>query len=105
MARAFSIILNGENNIISKKTSTQIIDVLVKSADITEVNNIKIGVLNGVSEKLPRGAGKYTYSIIAFAPSDNPNVVCVSVLDEPKNKADSATIALEVIRENYKYSK
>ncbi len=37
----------------------------------------------GTSEKLPRGNGKYVASFVGFAPADDPELICLVMLDEP----------------------
>ncbi|MBQ4526885.1 MAG: PASTA domain-containing protein [Clostridia bacterium] len=37
----------------------------------------------GTSEKIPRGNGKYVASFVGFAPADDPEVICLIMLDEP----------------------
>ncbi len=47
------------------------------------VEGFRIGGKTGTSEKLPRGSGKYIASFVGVAPADNPQVVCLLLLDEP----------------------
>lgn len=47
------------------------------------VEGFRIGGKTGTSEKLPRGSEKYIASFIGVAPADNPQVVCLLLLDEP----------------------
>lgn len=37
----------------------------------------------GTSEKTPRGNGKYVASFVGFAPADDPELICLIMLDEP----------------------
>ncbi|MBQ4629521.1 MAG: PASTA domain-containing protein [Clostridia bacterium] len=37
----------------------------------------------GTSEKIPRGNGKYVASFVGFAPADDPEFICLVMLDEP----------------------
>lgn len=43
----------------------------------------RIAGKTGTSEKQPRGNGKYVASFIGFAPADDPQVVCLVILDQP----------------------
>ena len=43
----------------------------------------KIGGKTGTAEKYPRGTPNYVVSFMAFAPADNPQLVCYAVIDEP----------------------
>lgn len=47
------------------------------------VAGFRIGGKTGTSEKLPRGSGEYIASFIGVAPADNPQLVCLLLLDEP----------------------
>ncbi|MBQ6794796.1 MAG: PASTA domain-containing protein [Clostridia bacterium] len=47
------------------------------------VEGYRIGGKTGTSEKQPRGSGKKIASFIGFAPADDPQLVCLMLLDEP----------------------
>ncbi|MBQ3022171.1 MAG: PASTA domain-containing protein [Clostridia bacterium] len=47
------------------------------------VEGFRIAGKTGTSEKLPRGSGKYIASFVGVAPADNPQLVCLLLLDEP----------------------
>ncbi len=47
------------------------------------VEGYRIGGKTGTSEKQPRGSGKKIASFIGFAPADDPQLVCLLILDEP----------------------
>ncbi len=47
------------------------------------VAGYRIGGKTGTSEKQPRGNKKYVASFIGFAPADDPELVCLLLLDEP----------------------
>ena len=75
-------------NVISEETSKQMREVLEQvvsegTGKGAYVNGFRIGGKTGTSEKLPRGSGKYIASFVGFAPADNPQVVCLLLLDEP----------------------
>lgn len=48
-----------------------------------QVAGYDVGGKTGISEKLPRGNGKYLVSFGGFAPVDDPEVFCYVVVDEP----------------------
>jgi len=50
----------------------------------TYIPGYRVGGKTATSQKLPRGSGKYISSIMAFAPADNPTLVALVLLDEPK---------------------
>lgn len=76
--------------VISQQTSDTMREVLEtvvsegggKSA---RVNGYRIGGKTGTSEKLPRGTGLTIASFVGFAPVDDPEIVCLVILDEPMN--------------------
>lgn len=47
------------------------------------IDGYRIGGKTGTSEKQPRGHGKYIASFVGFAPADDPQLVCLLILDEP----------------------
>ena len=47
------------------------------------VEGFRIGGKTGTSEKLPRGSGEYIASFVGVAPADDPQLVCILLLDEP----------------------
>ncbi len=47
------------------------------------VEGYRIGGKTGTSEKFPREEGKKIASFIGFAPADDPQLVCLLILDEP----------------------
>jgi len=50
----------------------------------TYIPGYRVGGKTATSQKLPRGSGKYISSIMAFAPAENPSVVALVLVDEPK---------------------
>ncbi len=75
-------------NVISEETSRQMRAILEQvvsegTGKGAYVNGFRIGGKTGTSEKLPRGSGKYIASFVGFAPADNPQLVCLLMLDEP----------------------
>lgn len=47
------------------------------------VEGYRIGGKTGTSEKQPRGSNKRIASFVGFAPADDPQLVCLLILDEP----------------------
>jgi len=75
-------------NVISEKTSSQMREMMEKVVSEGTgkggyVEGFRIGGKTGTSEKLPRGSSKYIASFIGVAPIDNPQLVCLLLLDEP----------------------
>jgi stage V sporulation protein D (sporulation-specific penicillin-binding protein) len=63
------------------------------------VDGYRIGGKTATSEKLPRGTGLYIASFIGFAPADNPQVMALILIDEPKGTYYGGTIAAPVIQD------
>ena len=61
-----------------------------------------IGGKTATSEKLPRGNGKYIASFLGFAPTDNPQVMVLVLIDEPEGVYYGGTIAAPVAGEVFK---
>ncbi|WP_447581702.1 penicillin-binding transpeptidase domain-containing protein [Anaerotignum faecicola] len=59
----------------------------------------RIGGKTATSEKLPRRSGKYIASFMAFAPSDNPQVMALVLIDEPQGVYYGGTVAGPVMKE------
>lgn len=74
--------------IVSQSTSKQLREVLESvvsegSGSGAYIKGYRVGGKTGTSEKLPRGNGKYIASFIGIAPCDDPEIVCLVLLDEP----------------------
>ncbi len=75
--------------VISKETSDNMRYVLetvvsVGTGNRTYLPGYRVGGKTATSQKLPRGSGKYISSFMAFAPADDPAVVALVLVDEPK---------------------
>lgn len=66
------------------------------------VEGFDIGGKTATSEKLPRGNGKYIASFLGFAPSDNPQIMVLVLIDEPEGAYYGGTIAAPVAGEVFK---
>ncbi len=74
--------------IVSEATSKQLREVLESvvsegSGSGAYIRGYRVGGKTGTSEKTPRGNGKYVASFIGIAPSDEPEIICLVMLDEP----------------------
>jgi stage V sporulation protein D (sporulation-specific penicillin-binding protein) len=83
---------------ITKDTSDILKAAMVETVEdgtgtTASVDGYIIGGKTGTAEKLPRGNDEYIYSFIGFAGYENPQVVCYTVVDNPKgeNIASSVT--------------
>jgi len=75
-------------NVISEETSRQMREMMEKVVSEGTgkggyVEGFHIGGKTGTSEKLPRGSSKYIASFVGVAPADDPQLVCLLLLDEP----------------------
>ncbi|MDP4117896.1 MAG: penicillin-binding transpeptidase domain-containing protein [Bacillota bacterium] len=74
--------------VISKDTSDTMRYImqttLVESGSIAKVDGYDIGGKSGTSEKLPRGNGQYIGSYCSVAPINDPKVLCLVIIDDPR---------------------
>lgn len=89
-------------NAISKETSETMKYILEKvvsegGGKKGQVEGYAVSGKTATSEKLPRGSGKYIGSFIGFAPSDNPQVIAICIVDEPVGVYYGGTIAAPVV--------
>lgn len=74
--------------VVSKETSealTGILETVVShgTGSGAYIKGFRVAGKTGTSEKTPRGNNKYIASFVGFAPADDPQVVCIVILDEP----------------------
>ncbi len=95
------------NRVISKETSAkmrEILEKVVSSSDATGKNayirGCRIGGKTGTSEKGRRGSDKRIASFVGFAPANDPEIICLVLMDEPQvaNKY-GGTIAAPLVGE------
>ena len=103
------------NRVISETTSErmrQILEEVVSDLNATGKNayvkGYRIGGKTGTSEKQPRGSNKRIASFVGFAPANDPELVCLIMLDEPQtaNKYGgtiAAPVCGEIISEALDY--
>lgn len=79
------------NRVISEETSETmrlILESVVSDPNATGKNayvkGCRIGGKTGTSEKNPRGSDKRIASFVGFAPANDPEVICLIMLDEPQ---------------------
>ncbi len=91
--------------VISPETSRKMCEILESVVSQGGGKNAylagyRIAGKTGTSEKIPRGHSKYVASFIGFAPADDPQVVCLVILDEPNGDSYyGGTIAAPVVRD------
>lgn len=99
--------------VITEETSDAIKDgcklaVEDGTAGSAKVDGYVISGKTGTAEKLPRGTGEYLVSFIGFAPYETPEVVCYTVIDNPKmeggtNSIPAMTLFSEIMSEILPY--
>ncbi len=75
--------------VISSETSEimkEILESVVETGtgNRTYIPGYRIGGKTATSEKLPRRSGKYIASFVALAPAENPQIIGIALVDEPK---------------------
>lgn len=63
------------------------------------VEGFSVGGKTATSQTLPRGSGKYIASFIGFAPADEPEVIALVIIHNPKGVYYGGTIAAPVVRQ------
>lgn len=91
--------------VISQETSSEMCKILESVVSEGGGKNAylagyRICGKTGTSEKYPRGQNKYVASFVGFAPADDPQVLCLVLLDEPNGDSYyGGTIAAPVVRD------
>lgn len=69
----------------TSKTMCQILESVVSKGGGKNayIAGYHVAGKTGTSEKQPRGNGKYIASFVGFAPADDPEIVCLVILDQP----------------------
>lgn len=63
------------------------------------IEGYRIGGKTATSETLPRGQGRYISSFIGFAPADDPQVICLCVINNPQGTYYGGTVAAPVVKD------
>ncbi len=92
--------------VLSEEKSKEICEALGKvvtdgGGKKAAVEGYVVGAKTGTSQKLPRGNGKYIASCIGFSPVENPEVIAMVRIDEPKGLYYGGTIAAPAISSIY----
>lgn len=91
---------NGISEGTSEKMRTILESVVAQgSGKNAYIPGYKIGGKTATSQTLPRSANKYISSFIGFAPADNPKVVALVVIHNPKGIYYGGTIAAPVVKD------
>ena len=65
----------------------------------TYIPGFRIGGKTATSQKLPRGSGRYIASFMTFAPAENPQMIALVLIDEPKGAYYGGQVAGPVMLE------
>lgn len=92
------------NNIVSVETSAtmrEILEMVVKegSGKNGKVEGYRVGGKTATSQTLPRGSGRYIASFVGFAPSDDPQVIAVAIVNTPQGVYYGGQVAAPIIRQ------
>lgn len=64
-----------------------------------QVEGYRIGGKTATSQTLPRGNGRYIASFIGFAPADDPQVIAVAIVTNPKGTYYGGQVSAPIIRQ------
>lgn len=92
--------------IVSEETSATMREILEKvvsegSGKNGKVEGFRIGGKTATSQTLPRGSGRYISSFIGFAPADDPQVIAIAIVNNPKGIYYGGQVAAPIIRQLY----
>lgn len=93
-----------KQNIVSAETSETMRYMLEQvvengSGKNGYVEGYRVGGKTATSQTLPRGSGKYISSFIGFAPADDPQVLAVAIINNPKGVYYGGQIAAPIVRQ------
>lgn len=88
----------------TSKTMKTILESVVAdgSGNRAYLEGYAIGGKTATSQTLPRSANKYISSFLGFAPADDPKVIGVVIIRDPKGVYYGGTIAAPVLQDIYK---
>ena len=92
-----------KTGIISSETSEKIRYILEKvvsegSGKNAAVEGYAVGGKTATSQTLPRSANRYISSFLGFAPAEEPQVLALCIIHDPKGIYYGGTIAAPVVR-------
>ena len=64
-----------------------------------KIEGFSIGGKTATSQTLPRSANKYISSFLGFAPAENPQVLALTIINNPQGIYYGGTIAAPVVKE------
>lgn len=96
-----------KKNIVSEETSETMQMILEKvvsegTGKNGAVEGFSIGGKTATSQTLPRGSGKYIASYIGFAPADDPQVIALAIVNNPKGVYYGGQVAAPIVQQLFK---
>lgn len=93
-----------KKNIVSAETSETmryILEQVVENGGGKNgyVEGYRVGGKTATSQTLPRGSGRYISSFLGFAPADNPKVLAIAIINNPKGVYYGGQIAAPIVRQ------
>lgn len=93
-----------EKGIVSEDTSARMREILFQVVENGggqngRVEGYRVGGKTATSETLPRGTGKYISSFLGFAPAEDPKVLALCIIRNPKGVYYGGQVAAPVIRQ------
>ncbi len=84
-------------------TMRGILEMVVKegSGANGKVEGFRVGGKTATSQTLPRGSGRYIASFIGFAPADDPQVIALAIVNNPKGVYYGGQVAAPIVRQLY----
>lgn len=101
--KAEELVYPVKEGIVSFETSGQIREILEKVVSLGSGKNAgiqgyHIGGKTATSQTLPRSSCRYISSFLGFAPAENPQVLGLCIIHDPKGVYYGGTVAAPVIR-------
>lgn len=96
-----------EEHLIREETSRQMQEILESvvadgSGNRAYIEGYAIGGKTATSQTLPRSANKYISSFLGFAPAEDPKIIGVCIIRDPKGIYYGGTIAAPVLQDIYR---
>ena len=93
-----------QKGIVSEETAEIMQDILEKvvsegTGKNGKIEGFSIGGKTATSQTLPRGSGRYIASYIAFAPADDPQIIALAIVNNPKGIYYGGQVAAPIIRQ------
>ena len=92
-----------KTGILSEKTSQEIRYILEKVVSVgsgknAAIEGYSIGGKTATSQTLPRSANRYISSFLGFSPAEDPQILALCIIHDPKGIYYGGTIAAPVVR-------